>query len=119
VVQAGSAGIAVLLMGVALVGRPGAGREVLVWVGVALGESAVAMALAGVRQWRFAPRRRASESATLLLVTLLLVVACPSPLVAGEAWPVLLAAALLAVVVVIGARHADRASHAAGARARR
>jgi hypothetical protein len=122
VVQAGTAGIAVLLMGVALVGRPGVGREVLVWVGVALGEIAVAMALAGVRQWRFAPRRRASECATLLLVTLLLIVVCPSPLVAGEAWPMLLSAALLAVVVVIGARHArhaDRASHAAGARPRR
>ena len=38
-------------------------RLALVWTTVALGESVTAAALVGVRQWRFAPRRRAGTRA--------------------------------------------------------
>jgi hypothetical protein len=120
-VQAVTAGVAMLLMGLAPTVRPGAARDVLVWVGAATGETAVAMALVGVRQWRFTPRRRVRECTALLLATLLLVVVCPGPLLEGEAWAVLPAAAALLVAVAIGARHArhaDRASRAADVGAR-
>jgi hypothetical protein len=42
-------------------------RAVAVWTAVALGETAAAMALAVIRQWRFAPRRRARDCGVLLV----------------------------------------------------
>jgi hypothetical protein len=73
-------------------------RAVAVWTAVALGETAAAMALAVVRQWRFAPRRRARECAVLLSAAVAIALVYPPLGLDGSATSLGLLAPALALI---------------------
>jgi hypothetical protein len=64
----------------------------LVLGAVTSGEAVVVMALAGVRQWRFAPRRRLRELLLLVAAGLVLAVAYPGSATSGNGWAVVMVA---------------------------
>jgi hypothetical protein len=83
------------------------------WVAVAAGTAAglAAVVLVGVRQWRFAPRRRQAEAAVLVVAALSAVLVYPVPALERAAWSPLLLAGSLVAALVVGwpvARVADR-----------
>jgi hypothetical protein len=92
---------------------PAAGRAT--WVAVAAGTAAsvTALVVVGVRQWRFAPRRRLVDVMVLVTAGLVAVLAYPVPALEGKVWSLVLLTATLAAALLIGwpvARVADRAS---------
>ena len=84
-------------------------RLALVWTTVALGESVIAAALVGVRQWRFAPRGRTCDAGALLGGALVLLGLYPAPALAQRGWSVVFVAGVLALAVIVGAKSARRA----------
>ena len=103
------AGVAVLTT---VVGTAAHDRDLarcLAWISVGLGESAVAMAAMGVRQWRFAPRPRVVGLAGLLLATVVLASAVPALVVDGSAWAAALIIAVMLLVTALARGPADRA----------
>jgi hypothetical protein len=93
----------------------GRARNVLVALALAGAQSDVAMAAVAVRQWRFAPRRRAFAVVTLALATLVLTVAYTRLGFHGGGWSVVLLACVLAAVAGTAwpvGRLADRAARA-------
>lgn len=81
----------------------------LAWISVGLGESAVAMAAMGLRQWRFAPRPRAVGLAGLLLATVVLASAVPALVIDASAWATALVVAVMLLVTAIARGPAARA----------
>jgi hypothetical protein len=71
-VAAGSLSAAIVAVAV-----DGSARAVAVLVAVTLGATATAMTVAGVRQWRFAPRRRARACVVLLAMAGAIALAYP------------------------------------------
>jgi hypothetical protein len=71
------------------------------WSAVALGELATAMAAAGVRQWRFAPRPRGIAHVAVIVVSASLVLA-GLPLLAQRSLggPVVVVTAMVVVLAV-------------------
>jgi hypothetical protein len=94
-------GATVALVGMApFAGDPDIGA-VLAWVGVALGELTAAMALAGVRQWRFAPLRRYLDAGIVTAAAIGMVLVFPGA-ADGKWWAPGIGVVLLALVVAIG-----------------
>ena len=60
-----------------------------------------AVAMGAVRQWRFAPRSRACQAALVLVATVSVVLAYPPLARNGGVWPIVMLAAVLAVLVTI------------------
>jgi len=84
-------------------------RLVLVFGAVVLGELAVGLAMIGVRQWRFAPRRRTFDVAALLAAAAVLAFVYPPLALGGRVWaPGTLTASVL-VALVCGTPMARRA----------
>jgi hypothetical protein len=81
-----------------------------VWVPIGLGESLVAVVAMGIRQWRFAPRARARDLATLLAVGALLLFAEPVLLEHHRTAGVAVLVLLLAVVGITARQPAARAT---------
>lgn len=79
-----------------------------VWIAVGSGESLVAMVAIGVRQWRFAPRARARDLATLLLVGTTILVGEPALLDAHRPLGVVALVLLLGVVGLIARQPVSR-----------
>ena len=73
----------------------------LALIGGACAAAAVAMASAGVRQWRFAPRRRACDALLLTAAAVVLLVCSPGNPFASTGWSLLAFTAGLAVVVAV------------------
>ena len=103
------AGLTVLTTVVGTVAHDRDLTRALAWISVGLGESAVAMAAMGVRQWRFAPRPRAVGLAGLLLATVVLASAVPVLVVDGSAWAAALIIAVMLLVTAIARGPAARA----------
>ena len=85
-------------------------RGLCALVAASLAETAVALALVAVRQWRFAPAPRARSAVVLGVVTVLVVVAYIPPAFNGRGWSVAVLAGLLLVPTAIAwpvARLAD------------
>jgi len=111
--------LALAFVGAAVLANDAGLRAVLGWTGVAVAETAVAMALTGVCQWRFAPRPRLVALVALVGVALAVALSVPS-LVAGQEVVVVPATAVaLLVVVAGGANPAARAREVAEPRAGR
>ena len=108
-----------LFVTLAITGDDPGPRRGLVWVGVALAELGLAMVLAGVAQWRFAPRARATMLAGLLAVGVVVVAAVPSLAVEGDVTAVPLHVVCLAVIVFCGRSPAARTREVAEQSARR
>jgi hypothetical protein len=98
-VAAGSLSAAIVAVAV-----DGSARAAAVLVAVTLGATATAMTVAGVRQWRFAPRRRARACVVLMLVTAVIAFAYPPLGFAGN--PVSIV--IIGVSLLITARSAWR-----------
>jgi hypothetical protein len=103
---------AAIASGVALVVDASA-RAWLTLAAVALAETAIAMVLVGVRQWRFAPRVRQSQAAALLVAGVGTLFAAPALAVGGAAWPIAVVVAGLGVAVGVGLPIARRVACAA------
>jgi hypothetical protein len=88
-------------------------RLVVVWLTVATGEAAVAASLVGIRQWRFAPWRRARDAAALLVAGGVLVGGYPASAVAQRTWATITLAAIVVVVLLVGRVPAQRADQSA------
>ena len=106
-------------LAIAAMTRP-ADRTVLVPLAEAAAAGVAAMAMVGVRQWRFAPRRRAVDAALLLVCSVAILLAYPPVAGRGDGWSVaILGGALLVCAAVawpIGRRADAAARHAARAR---
>ncbi len=74
------------------------------WVSAASGiaAAAAAMAVSGVRQWRFVPRRRRRDAALVVMAALAALVAYPPPARAGEPWALAVLVVVLAAAVAVG-----------------
>jgi hypothetical protein len=79
----------------------GRDRTALLMVVLAAAQADVAMAAAAVRQWRFAPRRRARDAALLVVAGGGLLAGYPVLGGDGRVWSVVLLVALLAVVLSV------------------
>ena len=69
------------------------------------------MAMVGVRQWRFAPRRRAVDAVLLLGCSLAILLAYPPVAAAGHLWSVVILGGAVAVSVAVAwpiARRVDQ-----------
>jgi hypothetical protein len=100
----------IMLVGIAVLATIAAGIGISVgdhatttawaWVAAGLGEVAVAMTAAGVRQWRFAPWPRRRGFATVIVVSCLLI-GVAAPLVErGSAWGAVVVAVTMVAVAV-------------------
>ena len=90
-------------------------RAVLIPLAEAAGAAVVAMAMVGVRQWRFAPRRRAVDAVLLLGCSLAILLAYPPVAATGDAWSLAILGGALAVAASVAwpvARRADAAARA-------
>ena len=88
-------------------------RAVLIPLAEAAGAGVTAMAMVGVRQWRFAPRRRAVDAVLLLGCSLAILLAYPPVADTGDAWSVAILGGALAVSAGVAwpvARRADAAA---------
>jgi hypothetical protein len=94
-------------------------RTVLAWFGVATGETALAMALAGIGQWRFAPRARVATLVLLLAVGMVVVAVVPTLAVDGDVLAIPVHVLCLAVIVRAGIVPAARTREVSTMRARR
>jgi hypothetical protein len=79
----------------------GASRTVMVMLGLAVAEAAVAMAALAVRQWRFAPRRRAFDATLLAVVGSGLLVVYPVLGLDGSVWSVGVLVVLLVPTLIV------------------
>ncbi len=91
-----------------------ADRPVLVSLAEAAGAGVAAMAMIGVRQWRFAPRRRAVDAALLLACSLAILLAYPPVAGRGEGWSVGILGGALGVCGAVAWPIGRRADAAAG-----
>ena len=90
-----------------------ADRAVLIPLAEAAGAGVTAMAMVGVRQWRFAPRRRAVDAVLLLGCSLAILLVYPPVAATGDAWSVAILGGALAVSAGVAwpvARRADAAA---------
>jgi len=77
-------------------------RALLAWLGVAAGETALAMVLAGTGQWRFAPRARTATLVALLAVGAVVLAVVPTLVADGAVAVVPLHALCLAAITGAG-----------------
>jgi hypothetical protein len=103
----------------AALGTSGDTRAVLAWFAVATGETALAMALAGTGQWRFAPRARVGTLFLLLAVGVVVVAVVSTWAVDGDALAIPVHVLCLAAIVRAGVVPATRTREVATMRARR
>jgi len=88
-------------MAVTVATGAGATRTVVVMLVLAGAEAVVAMAAVAVRQWRFAPRRRALDVTVLSVAGCGLLVGYPMLALDASAWSVVMLAALLAPTLIV------------------
>jgi hypothetical protein len=95
------------------------GREPLVSCAAAAAAAVAAIAMAGTRQWRFAPRPRRRDAAIVLVSAVSVVLAYPSLGLRGEAWSLAILGGALATCASVAwpsARLAETARPGAGLR---
>jgi hypothetical protein len=94
-----TAGLALGLAVAAVMSTPD--RAVLVALAESAGAGVTAMAMVGVRQWRFAPRRRAADAILLLGCSLAILLGYPPVAATGDTWSVVILAGALAVSAAV------------------
>jgi hypothetical protein len=99
-------------LAIAAVTRP-AQREVLVPLAEAVAAGVAAVAMVGVRQWRFAPRRRVVDAMLLLVCSLAILLAYPPAAERGEGWSVAILAGALGVCAAVAWPFGGRADASA------
>jgi len=96
-------------------------RDGLVFAASAVACAVATMAMVGVRQWRFAPRRRVRDSAFVCTATVAVVLAYPALALEGRGWGLALLVGALGACSGLawpGARRAEEAAEPAGLGAR-
>ncbi len=95
VTAVGAAIVAVAVTGAA------SDRTTLVMIALAVAQTDVGMAAAAVRQWRFAPRRRARDAMVLAVAACGLLAGYPVLAIDGRVWSVVLLVGLLVPVLAV------------------
>jgi hypothetical protein len=89
-------------------------RAMLVALAESVGAGVTAMAMVGVRQWRFAPRRRAADAILLLGCSLAILLVYPPVATTGDILPLVILGGALAVSAAVAWPIARRVDETAG-----